>query len=258
MDFIEYQVSNKVATITINRPEKRNALNPTLVKELTDSFTLANNDVYVRVILLKANGKAFSAGADLEYLQQLQQNSFEDNLQDSNNLRQLFESIYNSPKITIAQIEGHAIAGGCGLATITDYSFSIPDAQFGYTEVKIGFIPAIVMFFLLRKTSENIARKILLSGDLFTAIQAKEYGLITDVLDDSIIESHVEDFAFTLIESTSGTSIEYTKKMISNIQSMNMKDALDYAANQNAHLRATEDCKKGISAFLNKEIIKWN
>jgi methylglutaconyl-CoA hydratase len=176
-----YDVADRIATISLNRAEKRNALNPEMVSSLTASFLKAAADDAVKIIILKANGKTFSAGADLAYLQELQAYTYEENLADSENLKNLFTTIYYLPKLVIAQVEGHAIAGGCGLATVCDFVFSVPEAHFGYTEVKLGFVPAIVSCFLLRKTNEAIAKQLLLTGELFSAEQALKYGLINFV-----------------------------------------------------------------------------
>src|SRR5688572_18468858 len=180
MQFIETRSQNGIYEIILNRPDKRNALNSEFVQELIEAFTVADNDEKTRVVLLKANGKAFSAGADLAYLQQLQNNTFAENLVDSSQLKTLFSHIYNHKKIVIAQVEGHAIAGGCGLATVCDFVFSVPEALYGYTEVKIGFVPAIVMFFLLRKIGESKARELLLTGKLVPAGYFRELGLVTE------------------------------------------------------------------------------
>src|SRR5690606_7930442 len=139
-----------------------------LVTGLTTTFIRASEDEEVKVIVLRANGKTFSAGADLTYLQQLQQNTYEENVTDSEHLKELFTTIYYLPKVVIAQVEGHAIAGGCGLATVCDLVFAIPEANFGYTEVKLGFVPAIVSCFLLHKINEGLAKQILLTGELFS------------------------------------------------------------------------------------------
>lgn len=174
MQFITTHTSDRIFEIVLNRPDKRNALNSEFVSELISAFTNADVDENTRVVILKANGKVFSAGADLGYLQQLQKNTYEENLEDSTQLAELFKKIYFHKKLIIAQVEGHAIAGGCGLATVCDFVFAVPEAKFGYTEVKIGFVPAIVMFFLLRKIGEAKARELLLTGKLIDAQQAKE------------------------------------------------------------------------------------
>ncbi|MCD0490194.1 enoyl-CoA hydratase-related protein [Pedobacter sp. MC2016-14] len=252
-----YSVYNKVATITLNRSEKRNALNPELVNLLTESFLRAAEDEQVKVVLLKANGAVFSAGADLNYLLQLQQNSYEENLADSENLKRLFTTIYYLPKIVIAQVEGHAIAGGCGLATICDLIYAVPEANFGYTEVKLGFVPAIVSCFLLRKTSESIAKQILLTGDLFTAQKAFDYGLINYVTPAAEINQTVMDCALKLCTETSANSLMVTKQLIGQTNNPQLEKMLDFAVHINARVRDSDDFKKGIAAFINKEKINW-
>jgi methylglutaconyl-CoA hydratase len=257
MNMVEFSVENRIGFITLNRPEKRNALSFEMVTELREAFDKADNDDRVKVIILKANGESFCAGADLAYLQQLQKNSFDDNLADSLHLKNLFLSIYTANKIVIAQVEGHAIAGGCGLATVCDFVFSVPDAKFGYTEVKIGFVPAIVMVFLLRKVGEQVAKELLLSGDLYPANEAKEMGLINFISETDKIESDVLKFAGKLVSGNSLNSMKVTKHMISKVPTMQLDEALEYAARKNAEVRASEDCQKGISAFLGKEKIMW-
>jgi len=257
MEFVTYEVENRIGYITLNRPEKRNALSPQLITELQQAFTRANDDAAVKVIVLKANGKVFCAGADLAYIQTLQTNTFEENLEDSMHLRNLFYKIYTMGKVVIAQVHGHAIAGGCGLASICDFIYSAPEAKYGYTEVKIGFIPALVKVFLLRKLGETRVKELLLSGDLITAERAENIGLITQVVPADALEEKVNQVAQHLIQQNSGDSMAFTKKMIAEIPGMSIEDGLNYAAKQNARARATEDCKKGIAGFLNKESVTW-
>lgn len=257
MTFVSIKKHDRIFEIILDRPDKRNALNSEFVQELTDAFTEADNDDTTRVVVLKANGKAFSAGADLAYLRQLQSNTYEENLADSSRLKALFQLIYTHRKIVIAQVEGHAIAGGCGLATVCDFTFSVPEAMFGYTEVKIGFVPAIVMFFLLRKIGEAKTRELLLTGKLISAEQARTMNLINEIVPAEDIGGHVNDFALKLIKETSAESIALTRKMIAEIQDLPAAQALDYAARQNAQARASADCKRGINAFLAKEEIRW-
>ncbi len=257
MKYIDYSVKNRKAFITLNRPEKRNALSHELVSELKDAFQTAENDEQVKVVILKANGEAFCAGADLAYLQQLQSFTHEENLADSNHLKELFLQIYTLKKIVIAQVQGHALAGGCGLATVCDFVFAVPEAKFGYTEVKIGFIPAIVMVFLLRKIGEAKGKQILLTGDLVTADEAVQVGLVSKVTTANEIENHVESFAQRLIETNSQHAMMLTKKMIADVQSMTLEEALTFASKMNATARESDDCKKGIDAFLSKKKISW-
>jgi len=252
-----YSVAERIASITLNRPEKRNAFNPELVKALTEALLRASDDEEVKVIILKAAGNTFSAGADLAYLQELQHNTHEENVKDSETLKTLFTTIYYLPKVVIAQVEGHAIAGGCGLATVCDITFAVPEANFGYTEVKLGFVPAIVSCFLIRKTGETIAKKILLNGNLFTAEQALAYNLITYVTKKEEISQNVHDFALKLCEEASGNSLMVTKQIIGQTTNPGLENSLNLAVQINARVRDSEDFKKGIAAFIAKEKIKW-
>ena len=254
---VVYEVANRIANIRLDRAEKRNAFNAELVETLKACFTKAAEDDNVKIIRLCANGKAFSAGADLGYIQSMQDFTYEENLADSSSLAALYHQIYTHPKVVIAQIEGHAIAGGCGLATICDFAFAVPHAQFGYTETRIGFVPAIVMIFLLRKIGEGKAKDLLLTGRLISAQEALEYGLINKVLPAEEINAYVENFMQELCQQTSIDSLRLTKQMIARVQELPLQAALKDAAQTNAQARMTPDCKAGISAFLNKEKLTW-
>lgn len=257
MSGLTYHIADRVATITLNRPEKRNALNGALVKELRQAFARAEEDADVKVIVLAANGKAFCAGADLDYLQQLQQNNYEENLADSRELMLLMQEIYSLQKVVIAQIEGDALAGGCGLASVADLSFAVPGARFGYTEVRIGFVPALVSVFLVRKTGEGRARELLLTGELITAEQAAAYGIINKVVRADNIRAHVAELAQRLCNETSANSLKITKQLVRTALDQPLPEALENAARLNAETRQHPDCKKGIGAFLNKEKPVW-
>ncbi|RBL88427.1 enoyl-CoA hydratase/isomerase family protein [Chitinophaga flava] len=254
---LQYEVAFRIATITLNRPDKRNALNGAMVAELRQAFAAAAADEDVKVIVLKGNGEAFCAGADLDYLQQLQQNTYEENLADSKELMQLFKEIYQLDKVVIAQVEGHAVAGGCGLVTVCDLSYVVPEAMLGYTEVKIGFVPALVAVFLVRKIGEGRARELLLTGRLVTAEKAARDGLITAVVPAAEITAHVAKVATSLCNEASGNSLKVTKKLIGTVLDLPMKNGLEHAAELNAATRGHEDCKRGIAAFLNKEKLVW-
>lgn len=253
----DLHVSDRIGYITLNRPEKRNALNAELVEQLVDLFDEADVRQDVKVIVLKAQGDVFSAGADLDYLRSLQDNSLEENLEDSANLKNLFKTIYDSVKPVIAQVEGHAIAGGCGLASVCDLIFSVPEAQFGYTEVKIGFIPALVTVFLVRKLGEGRTKELLLSGDLIDAETASRYGLINFIVEKSHIAFKVNEYALKLAETTSAESIKRTKQLLHFIQDSSLEDSLEAAVQANAESRSTDDFKRGIATFLNKEKLIW-
>jgi methylglutaconyl-CoA hydratase len=257
MSLVLYEVNERIGYITLNRPDKRNALSFELVAELKEAFDRAEKDINAKVIVLRANGEAFCAGADLASLQKLQSNSFEENIADSNHLKELFIKIYQLKKVVVAQVQGHALAGGCGLATVCDFAFAVPEAKFGYTEVKIGFIPAMVLVFLIRKIGEQRAKHLLLSGELVQGNDAINFGLINFLVDKDQLEKNVNDFCQKLIVNNSAHSMNMTKQMIDQVQSMSLNDALTYAARMNAEMRASDDCKKGISSFLNKEKLSW-
>ena len=248
---------NHLLTLTLNRAEKKNALNPVLFKELAYALSYAKYSREVWAVVIAANGNVFCAGADLAYLEQLQKNTYEENLADSNSLAELFQLIYYSPKVIIAQVQGHAIAGGCGLAGICDFSFAVPEAKFAYTEVKIGFIPAIVMVYLTRKIGEGKARELLLSGKLISADEAKDFGLINYIIPAEKIAEAVKNFAIALCNETSAQSSATIKEMLAHVHHLSIDDAVKYAAQMNAKARSTDDCKRGIGSFLGKEKIVW-
>ncbi|MBW7468097.1 enoyl-CoA hydratase/isomerase family protein [Pontibacter aydingkolensis] len=257
MEFVHYELKERIGYITLARSEKRNALNYEVVTQLKKAFAFAEDDEKCKVIVLRAEGKVFCAGADLEYIQQLQENDYHENLADSTHLMELFRLIYTLKKVVIAQIHGHAIAGGCGLAAICDFGFTVPDAKFGYTEVKIGFIPAIVKVFLLRKIGESRAKQLLLTGNLISAAEAEKYGLVHYIVPAEELEDQVFAFAQKLCAENSKQSMEVTKEMIARVQEMSLEDGLQYAAEMNAIARGSEDCQRGIASFLNKEPIRW-
>lgn len=257
MPYVNYEVEDRIAYITLARPEKRNALNYDVVMELKKAFTKAESDITAKVVVLRAEGVSFCAGADLDYLESLQKNSYEDNLSDSMHLMQLFKMVYTFKKVVIAQVNGSAVAGGCGLVTVCDFAFTIPEAKFGYSEVRIGFVPAIVSIFLKRKIAEAKARELLIGGELISAEKAHSYGIVNEIFAADQLASKVKEFCQNLIKNNSSDSMSMAKQVVWKVQSMSLDEALKYAADMNARARANADCKKGISAFLNKENLEW-
>lgn len=251
------EINTRIGFITLNRPEKRNALSPDLITGLIRALTEFSDDPNVKVIILRSVGKAFCAGADLGYLREMLTFSYSENLEDSRKLMKLFDLIYTLPKVVIAEIQGHALAGGCGLATVCDFAFSVPEALFGYTEVQIGFIPALVSVFLQEQIGSAKAQELLLSGERISASKAAELGLITEVVPSDFLQKSVEDFAMKIISQNSGYSMGRTKQLLRKLNAKRRNEWLELAAHTNAEARAHEDCKKGITAFLNKEIPNW-
>ena len=257
MGFVKVKQQDSLGIIILDRPDKRNALNDEFVSELIAALVDFEMNEQVKIIILRANGEVFSAGADLKYLQDLQQNTYEENIADSRLLANLFRKIYELKKVVIAEVQGHAIAGGCGLISVCDFVFAVNEAKFGYTEVRIGFVPAIVMVFLLRKLGETRVKELLLSGSLVSAETAMEFGLINKVIDKKDLSAFVENYALDLARNNSANSMAVTKRLIGQVQSMTLDEALKVATEANATVRNSEDCKRGIAAFLNGEQIFW-
>lgn len=254
---IQYSVDQRIATILLNRPEKRNAFHPDMIRELTGILEQASHAADVKIILLKARGPAFSAGADLEYLRQMRTDTFQANLEDSWRLAQLFEVMYTCGKLLIAQVEGPAIAGGCGLAMLADLTYATPEAVFGYSELSIGFVPAIVSPFLVRKIGAGRARELLLTARRISASKALEWGMIHGIFEPQTIEKEVSDLALQLSESVSAESVRWTKKLLADLWSLSLEDSLKLASEVNARVRESDDCKRGVDAFLSGTPLKW-
>lgn len=254
---VETATESQVRTLRLNRPDKRNALNADLVTALKDALTAAEAAEEVRAVVLTGNGSAFSAGADLASLKALRDASPLENEQDSRHLAELFRQIYQHPKPIIAQVNGHAIGGGCGLAAVCDFSFVAHDAKLGFSEVRIGFVPAIVMVFVRRKLGEAAARDLLLRGRLVTAAQASEVGLVSRAVDGQRLAQEVQELAQELATETSGSAVALTKRMMAQLPGMGFEEAMDYAVQMNAFARGTDDCQAGIDAFLSDEDPPW-
>ena len=247
-----------VAVVTLNRPAKRNALDDVMVKELTSAFAAAAKDPVVKVIVLAAAGPLFCAGADLEYMHRVAKFDHEENRADSLRLAHLLRLIYEVRKPVIALVRGAALAGGCGLASSCDFIIaSEENARFGFTEVRIGFIPALVMVFLTKRIGEGRAREMVLRGNIIDAREALRFGLVSLVVPDADLESSADALIAELLTQNSLNAMGLCKEMLSKLQGMNLIDALDFAANMNAAARMTPDCRQGVAAFLNKEKIIW-
>ena len=249
--------SGPVLTLTLDRPEVRNALSAELVGALTEAVEAAGRDESVRVVVLTGTGKAFSAGADLAALQALMTASAEANLADSEHLARLFEAIYASPKPVVAKVQGHAIAGGCGLAAVCDLSLVADDATLGFTETRIGFVPAIVSVFVVRKLGEAAARDLLLRGRLLDAAEAARIGLVTRAVPAADLDAETDALCRELATETSASAVALTKRLLADVPSMGLAEGLSYAARLNALARATDDCRAGVAAFLSKTDAPW-
>jgi methylglutaconyl-CoA hydratase len=245
-----------VATLTLNRPDKRNALSYQLINELLVAFDeIADGDT--RVLVLTGAGKAFCSGMDLEDLRAVTSRSPEQNLEDSRTMARLFRSVYEFPKPTIAAVNGAAIAGGCGLATLCDFTVASEEANFGYTEVRIGFLPAIVSAFLVRQIGEKQARDLLLTGRIVDAQQALRLGLVNEVVGPERLMTRVRELALGLREN-SPASLRATKRLLSACAGAELDENIALAIEENARIRATDDFQEGVSSFLEKRKPQWS
>lgn len=245
-----------VATILFNRPEKRNALSYELMDELLRAFDQVKKS-QARVLILTGAGSAFCAGMDLENLKALIGRTREQNLKDSETVAQVFRTLYDFPIPTIAAVNGAAIGGGVGLATLCDFTLSAPEARFGYTEVRIGFVPAIVSVFLLRQLGEKSVRELLLTGRLFTADEALRFGLVTQIVPPDKLMEQAGQLAVQLMEN-SPRSLQATKKLLSEFARTELDEQIHAAVRENAAIRETDDFREGISAFLEKRKPRWS
>ncbi|HWX94203.1 MAG TPA: enoyl-CoA hydratase-related protein [Terriglobales bacterium] len=245
-----------VATITLNRPDKRNAISYELIEDLLAAFDEVANSKAL-VLILTGAGKAFCSGMDLENLKTLIGRSPEQSLKDTQTMARLFRTLYDFPKPTIAAVNGAAIAGGTGLATLCDFTLAAPDAKFGYTEVRIGFVPAIVSTFLLRQAGEKIARDLLLTGRLFDAEEALRIGLITEIVLAETLLTRARELAAQLMQN-SPSSLRYTKRLLSDAARAQLDTQIDAAVRENSAIRSTADFREGITSFLEKRKPKWS
>ena len=257
-DLVDTVTRDGMVRLVMNRPEKRNALNAALVRDIKAALDAAATDDAVRVITLEGRGDVFSAGADLAALRALRTASPMKNRADSQHLAELFLQIYHHPKPIIAKVHGHAIAGGCGLAAVCDIAIAAHGAKLGFTEVRIGFVPAIVMVFLQRKMGETAVRNLLLRGHLVESREAADCGLVTRAVVPDALDDTVRNLADEIADATSGSAVALTKQMLAQVPGMGLHEALDYAVQMNAFARGTDDCQAGIQAFLDREPPPWS
>jgi methylglutaconyl-CoA hydratase len=257
MNFKTLQLAydSNVATVTLNRPDKRNAISYALIDDLVRALEEVRNSA-AHVSILTGAGKAFCSGMDLDNLKALIGRTPEQNLEDSRTMANLFRSLYEFPKPTIAAVNGAAIAGGAGLALLCDFTLAAPEAKFGYTEVRIGFLPAIVSTFLLRQVGEKIARDLLLTGRIFDAAEALEIGLVNEIVPPDKLLDRARELAAQLAEN-SPLSLSNTKRLLADYARAELDSQIEAAIRENAGIRESADFREGIASFLEKRKPKW-
>jgi len=270
---LKLESEGQVSTLTFDRPEKRNAISPEMIEELGVALDEVDRSPS-RVLILTGAGKAFCAGMDLAALKALAEQHQEHhllkegplkggiprasdaNLAESRRIARMFRQIYEFSKPTIAAVNGPAIAGGCGIATLCDITLATPEAKFGYTEVKIGFMPALVSLFLIRQIGEKRARDLLLTGRVFDADEALRWGLVNEVVPEERLMARAREVAGTLLEA-SPTSLVYTKRLLRKFTADELDRELELALQENARIRSTFDFHEGLTAFLEKRKPVW-
>jgi methylglutaconyl-CoA hydratase len=255
LNLVKLEQTGPIATLTLNRPETRNALSPALLRALEARLDSLESDPSVRAIVLTGTG-TFSSGADLAHLRSLVSASSETNKADSDRFASTLVRLYTYPKPVVAAVEGAAIAGGAGLASACDLIVAGDSARFGYTEVRLGFVAAIVSVFLLRAIGEKHARELLLTGRLIPASEAHRIGLINETVPDTTALARAQTIALEIAQN-SATALSASKQLLSVLPGMGLEEGLRYASTLNAWIRTTDDLKEGVAAFLERRDPSW-
>lgn len=244
-----------VATLTLNRPDKRNAISYQLIEELHHALHNVQTS-HSHILILTGAGAAFCSGMDLDNLREITRHTEEENLADSGRMAHMFRTLYEFPKVTIAAVNGPALAGGCGLATLCDFTLAAANAKFGYTEVRIGFVPAIVSVFLLRQVGEKQARDLLLTGRIVDAKEALHLGLVSEIVPPETLMARALELANTLV-ANSPASLLATKRLLHTYSRAELDRQIAAAVDENARIRTTQDFREGVTAFLEKRKPIW-
>lgn len=248
---IIYSVESGIARITLNRPDKRNALDDEIVSEFKDALEAASNNDSVRVVLITGAGKDFCSGADLASLQRISEAGVAESMASARVMGELFLDMRRHPRPIIAAVRGRALAGGCGLATACDIILAAESSRFGYPEVNIGFIPAMVMAILRRSVSEKRAFELITRGEIIAARAALEIGMINRVFPDDQFDAEVEAYV-SQMASKSASAVSLAKSLLYHMDGMTFETAIEAGIQMNAITRMTEDCKRGVERFLKK------
>ncbi len=257
-NFVQLEMNGGVAEIVLAHEAKRNALSPEMLNQLDAALDQVSADDAIKVILLRSSASVFCAGADLEHLQEIRNYDYEQNLEDSHAMRRVFDKLMFLPKIVISLVEGPALAGGCGLANLADLVWASDKATFGFTEVKIGFVPALVSIYLRKRIRGSVIREMALTGRILSATEAQEFGMVNRVVTPDNALDELRAYAQQLVASVSLQSVIMTKSLLLDTHSMPRGEALDYAEDVNARSRMSDDWNKGVTAFFNKEKPKWD
>jgi len=252
---LTYQCEEEIATIALTVPEKRNAISSQMITDLLGALLRAEEDP-ARAVILTGSGKAFCAGMDLDELQSISKQSLQKSLEDARRMSKMLYRLFSFPKPVICAINGAAIGGGCGLVTVADIALAVPEAKFSYSEVRIGFMPAIVAVFLRRQIGDRHARPLLLTGKIIDAAEAFRIGLIAEIVSAEALMERARAIARSII-AASPTAVARTKHFLLKFDETAIRAELELAIEANADIRSTADFREGISAFLEKRPPKW-
>lgn len=253
---LKLEIEDAIATITLNRPEKLNAFSPMMMDGLLQVLDEIDGSP-ARVLVLTGAGKAFCAGMDLQALKDFRAQSKAGLVADARRIASLFRRLYSFPKPIIAAVNGPAIAGGCGLATVCDFTLAVPEAKFGYTEVRVGFMPAIVSSYVIRQVGEKRARDLLLSGRIFSAAEAQSMGIVSEVLEPGRLLPRALELARSLAE-TSPVALANSKQLLLQLSHEDLDRETELAVEASARARTTADFYEGLAAFLEKRKPNWS
>jgi methylglutaconyl-CoA hydratase len=253
---LTFQCDDRIATIALTVPEKRNAISAQMITDLLGALDQAEAS-HTHAVILTGAGKAFCAGMDLTELQHATRQTQPKHLEDARRMTKLLYRLYSFPRPVIAAVNGAAIAGGCGLATVADFILAVPEAKFGYTEVKIGFTPALVSVFLRRRIGDTHVRDLLLTGRIVDAAEAYRLGLVTELVPAESLMDRARALAAELL-AASPTAVAQTKKLLISFDRAAIRAELEVAIETNADIRSTPDFREGVSAFLEKRPPKWS
>lgn len=254
---IRVALAGKVARITFARPEVHNAFNATMIGELSEAFDLMRNEPGVRVVVLTGEGKSFCAGADINWMREIIEYSYEQNLSESLQLAEALHKLYTLPKPTVAMVNGTAIGGGNGFLSACDIAVAAEEARFGLSEVKIGLVPAAISPFVIRKIGESKAREYFLTGKRIPAAKAKEIGLVNQVVPREKLAGAVDELV-TLLLTSGPEALANCKELIFQVPRLSLEEVKEYTARMIANLRISEEGQEGMASFLEKRKPKWS
>ncbi|MCK4333025.1 MAG: enoyl-CoA hydratase/isomerase family protein [Thermoplasmatales archaeon] len=255
-DTIEVSKQNGTVIVSLNRPEVHNAMNESLMTELTNCFKELSNDNTVRTIVLTGKGKSFCAGADLNWMKSMVSYSKEENIKDSRLLLDLYETIYSCPKPVIGRINGHAFGGGLGLIAVCDITISVPGLKFAFSEANLGIIPSVISTYVSPRVTPADMRRLFITGERFGSTVARDIGLIDFVVTPEEFDSKVE-YYIEQSRSSGPIAMKEVKNLIKNLQEMHIDKYKEFTVEKISELRVSEEGQEGINAFLEKRKPKW-